>query len=458
MAVNKFSATNEELDFAKHVLGTEQQDVEVAPQESTTLQQVDRMLARGITRGSETLLGLPGTVVQQVRSLAQALPSGIVPEEELNFAQKAVRNLVEGLPSIEELRARSAEKLPQFEPESTGEEIQDELITDVASLAHPLLGGMGLLKSIGAAALGQSGKQAIKAAGGGPIAQEITKLGGMVFTGLFGAGRGVNTHINRLYQQANRFLPAGARVPYPTNRLTTIAQELGTGAMNTAKTEAAGLIGEINAKLVNGEMTMQEAIQFDRDINRSLRGAHNDPAKRRYLLQIHNAHQEALGRYAAQNPTWGAFYNEAKQAYAGIATSANVQNFIRRNTNLKNLSHAGLLLGLEETFVPGSPMAKLAVTGVLGTGTYIAELGRRITTNPALRRYYQNVIQASLTENRAMLARNLSGLERAAKEEFEKHPLPEYDVDNLPDETDAAISTDNQVPGIPINTQKSSTR
>jgi len=199
--------------------------------------------------------------------------------------------------------------------------------------------------------------------------------------------------------------------------------------MNDAKQSTLNIIEDIEKKAPNGVLSVEEFTQFDKDINRLLRQTRGDATKRGYLKQLKKVHAQGGNEYAKQNPSWGEKYQEAKQAYQGIANSLDVQDFVRKNFNLKNLSHAGILLGLEEAAIPGRTALKLGGLGATAATMYMAEIARRVATNPALRRYYQNVIKASLSNNKAMLVRNLEGLDRVAKKEFEKNPLPEYSFD-----------------------------
>lgn len=399
------------------------------PQERSFLEGVDRRASRYIQRGAESILGLPGDVVQLVRGLAQKLPGGIEPEENFNFVQRGGRRLLESLPGSAELRARSSEVRPGLEPESEFEDVEDEVVSDFAALALPVKGKIPFARALGLSMAGNMGKQVVKELGFSEGTQEATKMGLMLFSGMFGKGRGINNHIKNLYKKANNYVPEGAKFKYPTSKLNNFERMLKKGTMDESKLASMNILEDIKAKSPNGIMKVEEAIQFDKDINRAIGKSFNDKAKRGYLKQLKSAHSEALDTYAKENPTWGESWKEAKQAYQGIATSQDIQNFVKRNANLKNISHSAILLGLEEAAIPGHALEKLGALGLTASTMYAGEVAKRIAKNPALRRYYANVINASLSENKAMLTRNLAGLERVAKKEFEKNPLPIFDIE-----------------------------
>lgn len=395
------------------------------------LQNQVRRAERYLQRGSETIFGLPGDVVQLLRSGAQKLPGGITAEEDLNFIERGGRKLLEALPGSAELRARSAEYLPDLEPESESEEIEDELVSDFAALALPVKGKIPFARALGVSVAGNAGKQAMKQMGFDENAQDLTKMGMMLFSGMFGRGRGINKYISNLYKEAESFVPEGAKMAYPTKKINSVENILKKGTLNDAKQGALSIVEDIKAKSPQGMMAVDEAVQFDKDINRAIAKAQRagDKSKAGYLKQVKGAHASSMDEYAKQNPSWGDNWNKAKQAYAGIAQSENIKEYIKSNANLKNASHAAILLGIGETAIPGMYLEKAGVAGGAAATRYAAEVAKRLAKNPALRQYYQNVMTASLGENKAMLARNLAGLERTAKKEFENNPFPIFEFD-----------------------------
>lgn len=380
-------------------------------------------------RAGESLLGLPGDLVQLIRSGVQMLPGGITPEEDLNFAQRWTRKGLESLPGSEDLRAMSAESFPSLEPEGEFQRVEDEIVSDLAVLALPVKGKIPFAKALGQSLVGNLGKETVAAFGGGDSSQEATKLGLMVFTGMFGKGRGIKNHINNLFKEAEAFVPEGATVDYSKslNKLGKLESELRKGAIDASSKPVLQMIEDLKGKAPLGRMAADEAIAFDRSINELM----GDPALlkrgKKLLGGVKGANNEALDAFAKENPSWGDSWKEAKQAYQGIAQSEKIQKYIRNNTSLKDYAHAAAALGLEEAMIPGKAVGQLGALAGLSGAAYMGEVGRRVSQNPALRRYYANALNASLSENKSMLIRNLKGLERTMKKDLEDNPIEVFD-------------------------------
>ena len=411
------NAQNDDLD--SFFISVEENEKEVPLSES-----LKRRGRRYVARGVESIAGLPGDLVQTIRGLSS---SEEIDESQDNFAKRGARSLLEALPGSAEFRASNAEQYPELEPESQFEELEDEIVGDLAVLALPVKGKIPFARALGLSMAGNLGKEVVKEMGFSEGPQEATKMGLMLFSGMFGKGRGVNKHISNLYKEAESFVPEGARLKYPVNKLKNVEKIIGKGALTDAKQAVGDIVEEIKFKSPGGLMKVEEAIQFDKDINRAIGKAGADKTKSGYLKQLKKAHVESLNEYAKENPSWGENYKQAQQAYKGIETSQNVKNYIKRNMNLKNFTYATALLGLGGQYLPGSAGEKIGAIGSTAALLYAGTVAKRLATNPALRKYYGNVMQASLSNNKAMLSRNMAGLNRVAKKEFEDNPFPIFD-------------------------------
>lgn len=402
------------------------EEIEEAPiEEPGLLEKAKRQLHRIGVRVTAGGAGLPGDIYQTLEMAALHLPGGITPEEKLNFAQKGVKNLLQGFLSTDEINEKANEIYPELKAEGGVEETADEIATDFGTLINPIGGGLSFMKSLGMSVFGNLGKQAAKGLGFDETTQELTKMGSMLFAGMFSRGRGINSHIENLYKESKEFIPAGEMIQLKEKPLNKLKKSLGYGSVNDAKSEALNLIEEIEKKTANGLLIAEDAIQFDKDINRAIQKAGRDEQKSGNLKQVKKAYAETLDNYAQQNPSWAEKYNEAKQAYSGIAQSEKVQASIRSNLNLSNLKNAAILFGLEEFAIPGRAATKIAGLSLGAASLYATEVARRLAKNPALRKYYSNVITASMADNKPLLARSMKGLEKAAAKEFEADPWPD---------------------------------
>lgn len=391
---------------------------ENTPQQSPLVRHPRRVLQRG----AETVLGLPGDIVQFITSLA-----GPVPEEEkeqMDSGRKLWGSVLESIPTSSDIRARSAEVNPELEPKSELEGIADEFVEDVTALSIPVGGRVPFMKSIGTAFAGNLAKSGAKALNLSEGSQDLTKMGIMMFSGMFGKGRGLESYKNNLFKSARNSVNEGDVAKYNLKRMQNLRRDLMKGSMNDAKRPTLKILNEMEKKIKDGVIPVDESIQFDIDLGRAIRESGSDKQAKRNLLNLHSINNEALAEYGKTNPTFNESYKEANKIFQGLATSTAAKDFIKKNANLKNLSYSSALLGI----TPGALGMKMAGIGALGSGIYAAEVAKRIASNPALRRYYQNVLTASLNENKTQLMRNLSGLERVAKKEFDKEPFPTIEL------------------------------
>lgn len=403
------------------------------------------------SRAFETALGLPGDIYSLSRDVTGAIfpqgsqqdlsdnqkllrnifspitPGGLGPKEELSKPQQNLRSLFEMLPNSEELRAYAMEANPEFEPTSEQEARAQETTQDITGLA---LSGTGFLRSLGISLGGQLGKEAFKQMGYGEEGQNYAKLGSMLFSGMFRKGGGVNSFIDRAYKRARNSFSPGEAFNYNTNAYSGLRRKLNLGEVTPSERSVLDFLDTLESKVQNGQMTVEEAMKFNQNINERLRSAtkKTDIAN---LTELHKIHNKELGQYAKTNPTFAEAWKEGNQAFAGMANSFRVQDFIKRHANLNNLTHSLALLGMEEYLLPGNTLGKALSVGGVASGLYAADMSKRLMTNPALRKYYTNVVKAALQENAGALSRNLAGLEREAKKSFESNPLPDFESIDL---------------------------
>lgn len=421
-------SNSEEIEFTPMETVVEQQS-----QTRTPIQEGLRQIQRPLQRTGEVLFGAPGEIMNMLGGINDILEGGRKPEEALTWMQKYGRRFAEMFPDISELRARSAEVRPELEPESDVEQREDEFVQDVVTLFGPNMFGKGQAlskfgRALGTAAFGNLAAEGAKQLGVGETGQNITKMGAMLFSGMFGKGRGINTLIKNKYNQAAKAVPKGTKFQYNIDNLNKLEKSLQKGTINEAKEPVLKIIEDIRRKSPDGRMLVEEGVQFDKDINKALGRARGDKTLKGNLKQLKKTHNSSLENYAKENPTWGESWNEARELYKGIATSEDIQGYIRKNANLKNASYASLMLGMGGTYLPGGMLAKLGTAGGGAATLYASEIAKRLATNPALRRYYINVVNASLNENKGNLLRNLAGLNRTAKKEFENNPFPEFEI------------------------------
>lgn len=374
-------------------------------------------------RGAESIAALPGDIAQTVRGLASLIPS--VPEKKEHPALTALGYI----PGSEEIRKKTSEIFPELEPQSRFEEIEDAVVQDFTTLALPIKGKIPFARSIGLSVLGNLGKEGVKSIGAGETASEATKLGLMFLGGMFGKGRGVNTYINNLYKKADKLVSTKAKAEYPIKKLKAFERTLRKGSITDAKKAVLDVIDEMKGKLIDGKMKINQLTNFDKDLNRYIRKAGKDATKRGYFKRLKGFVNEPLEAYGKKNPQWYKNWSGAREATKGIRSGENVRKFIKKNANLKNFTYAGAILMQAGKYSPGPLSYKIGAPLAAAAAAYGIELLKRVATNPSLRKYYGQVVKASLNENKAMLARSIKNLDRAAKKEFEEEEFPTFNIE-----------------------------
>lgn len=363
-------------------------------------------------RAKEAIKGIPGDFVQTAQALANWLPGQ---KSKDTFISALGRDLIQRLPTTEDLRAEGAEQFPQFEPQDDKQAFAQEMAVDVSQLG---VGAGSILRGLGMAIAGQAGKKSAKALGADEFQQEMAKFGSSFIGGMFGGGRGLKTARNNAYTNMRNAIQPNEQFQYSQNPFVRVMRELNKGSPKENQAQI-NFVDEIFNKVSNNSMSAEDGERFYRQLNDRIRTASTDDAARLWN-RVLEAHTENLGNLSQQNPEFGKWFREGNMLHQGIAESNKVHKFIKKNANFKEFKNAMLFLGLEEAAVPGAGRVTAGSGLVLAAGAYATEVLRRISTNPAMRRYYMNIVNASLNENRHSLMRNLAGLERTLKKESEK--------------------------------------
>jgi len=401
---------------------------EKAAQGRTLGQGVARFGERAARTMGETLVGMPKDIFNMFKA---ASSYGKRSEESLSFLQKPLKKgyerIAAALPEIPgsaELRARDIEESPWIAPESKFEEAQDEVFRDFATLALPVKGKIPFVRAIGSALSGNLAKQTAKYFGLGEKPQEAAKLGTMILSGMVGRP-GLNTHVNQLYKEAESLLPEGVTVDYSKSleKLNNLEKQLKKGAVTSSDKTVLGMIKQIKNKVKDGRLAVDESVAFDRSVNDVM----GDPAllkgSKKLLGGVKGANMDAIESYAAQNPTWGDTWKEARQMYQGIHQTDAIKDFVTKNMSLGSLAYTATALGMTGLLSPVRLLSTFGKAGAAGATGYGALVLKRIATNPAMRRYYSNILGASLNQNKGMLVRNANKLEESLEKEFEKNPI-----------------------------------
>lgn len=392
--------------------------------EESTGKFIGRTAARSAARAAEAIVGLPGDIRDFITGLTgKGVEALGIPNAQEDFI-KAGRNIPvigTSFPSSSQIRENITQPVSgqYLEPKSSGEEISDEVVGDLATLLLPIKGKVPFLRAIGMTVGSNLGKQAIQSIGGSDTQAQFGKLGLMFLLG--GIGRGsAKKYANNLFREAIDSIPSDAKISNQSfiAAVNDFISNLQKGGLSPQKQPAYSLARQLKEKLRrgSGELEVNELPAFRKSINdyRFNRKAGLTDAGRFYLDRFDDIVNKQLMEYGKENPSFLKKYRDANIAVSGFKQSTKLGKYISKHYDINNLRPETLvLLGLH--------LSNPSILKKIGAGWLGAKgvaLAKRMTTNPVLRKYYANVIKNGLEENSAGLARNLEKL----NEELGKEP------------------------------------
>jgi len=396
----------------------------------------ERLKRQALSRGFEGAVGVFGDLEDLANSLLEgaigyATGTDVSGTMESMGQQSGVR-----FPRTGELRQAIGQATDfAYEPESGIEEFAGNVMEDLGALVSTsaTMGGAGKVpfaKTIGQLAVANAGKQAVKELGGSEAQQDLAKIGLLVMGGLASA-KGLGKHRNNLYSRAREAISPDATTSTRTisQELASVEKELAKGVATDAKRDSLRIIEEFRPKIQGGEVKVEELWELHKDINEMMRKPGLSNRARGFLQQTKNGVTKSLEEYGKTNASFAEALKEANQIHAGLAISDKVQGFARSNLSPKSMPYVYATLGMGAMMDPAAA-AKVAGGALAASGAaYGIELSRRIATNPAMRRYYGNVIKHAMDGNRTAFLRSANQLNKALKKDLENEPLEEFQGD-----------------------------
>jgi len=430
--------------------------------------------ARNITRtGSrmvETVLGLPGDIVQFADFVGSSLPQ--VPswmQQEPNFLQKSGNYLLNQLPTQQSLQKQSESLTGGYTaPQGSGEEVSDEIFKTLANLLSGTeakqivqgatsLGGAArqgkkLGRMLGQAIGAESAKEGVKLYKGGEGLQEAAKLGSLFVMGLtlprLTGEVNPDRYLNSLYRERDALIPQGTMVTpsgLQSDLQAFIDQQLRRGGPTPEKTQVAGIAQQFLDRLAQGPVEMDELIEMYRSVNRNRANVMAAPdldkagvrAARGYWGRMaHMFNGTIEGYLGGISPEALRLHRSANSGWASMAQSKSASNFI-----MNKLKGVPLHTGVAALFGGGifNPMGALQVVGgaagAAGLGTMAVksmEMAYRFLTNPTLRHYYNQVLINAIRENAPATVHAVQKLDKSYQKELKdpestvNRPVPKF--------------------------------
>ncbi len=373
-----------------------------------------------LTQAATGIAAAPFNIVKGVGSaLADLAPSrrGGMPE--------LTKELYEG-PNITQQARTSLEesrglKEGSLTPKGFTQETLDRIYSDSPFLAATAASGglSSFFPALGLSTSANAGAQVGKELGGGPIGELLGYLGGAA-TGAKGLNKlqslyqgyktglspkqvatGVRPHLEKVSREAyknSEKLFKDFKVPAePIEELITpIQQSLTRGATSKAKTEVLKNIEELTNKFQQGQVPIQDLIDFKKDFNKFgySRNSEEAPYFRGLARQLKDYIQEA----GAKNPEALKAFNQGEQLHGLLNSGQEV------------------LALLKDTFSPATFTKSKLLKSLFGIGGQAlnlfpaADAAKFLIRRPEARKYYADVIKAAASENPAAAIGSLKSL------------------------------------------------
>lgn len=392
---------------------------ETTPQK--ILPETKRHILRSLSRGAETLLGLPSDILQTAQLGARGLEKGAAKiREKIGLKPLDIKESPPGLPGSQELRELSTKIFGKtVTPQNEAETFADEVISDAVTLALPIKGKIPFLRSIGTAVAGNIAQKGAEKLGIGEKGQIGAKLGTFFLAGLTGRGN-VKKYWTEQYKKAQEAIPSREMVPTfrMERNLDKIQRELSKGIETPSKKFVLSPLNNIRKKIKTGRANVEDLIEMKKNLNeirgklyKDLTGKQSISYAQGKINDLANALDSEIAQYGRKNPTFFSHYKNANEAFSGFQQSKQFSRWLQQHIN--KIGKPTLILA-EALFPKLLPTTAVGFVGLKG-----GELLTRVFKNPTLKRFYLNVLKTSAEGNFPSALKNLNKMK---KEMEEKEP------------------------------------
>jgi molybdenum-dependent DNA-binding transcriptional regulator ModE len=377
----------------------------------SVLGEAARHIGRTGARAAESILGIPGDIASTGLGAVNLLTGGRIPGAE------QVQNY---LPSSENLRkitqALTGETL---EPQSTGERISDELVSDFAAFALPVKGKIpfksAAAKSILGNAAGFLGEKI-----GGPIGKGLAKIGTVLGISFAGGRKALNNAMQESYKAAEDLAGTAKESAKELGKdIKALTKDVNTGIKTPGKTFVSDSIKGISSAIKNDKIDVKDAWKFKKEVNELLGDKETPATARKYLGRLNESLNKVINSYGKTNTEFGKAFHQAEDIYKGLNGASeiakNIQNSVTPETLTNNLIKS-LLLGA--AFKTPGALPTIASGAGLVTGIQkLTRFSQLLKNSAEARTYYSNILRAASKENAAAISRNAKKLDKLATKE-----------------------------------------
>lgn len=440
--------------------------IEQKQQESESLVgYLARTGARTVARGAETILGLPGDIVSGVSNLANAGISAVtgqpgpIPERaSLNYPMfGALGEAVDvgarllgqespiprvNLPTSQDIKENVTQRLTgeKLEPQTSGEQAYDEIISDATALLLPTSGKVPGFKSIGRAlgisSVGNLAKWATEDITDSPLLGTGVKMGAMVLAGTAGGRKALETQKNVSYKQAYESIPEKATIPLnqtkrDIDKFKRHLKKSDNKAVNFIKDRIDAL-----EELIEDE-GLKPSVKSVIDLKQGWNSHFSEatPKERSALGKIVNILKDDITKYGKTNPGFYTPYQVGEELTGALRGSDYLKEFLSKNKRLqesikdpflkKFLTGVGVSAGAAASYalgIKGTALAGAALGAAGSAGQQISKTVQLFAKSLHARSYYKELVQNALAGNVSAAARDLARLNKVTQDFAKKNP------------------------------------
>lgn len=382
-------------------------------------------------RAAEGLIGAPQDIYSGVAGLANKGISALTGKENVLPSELPI------LPSSQSLRENVTNKYiaplyPEgyLEPQNFTEKVAQGVASDpTVALRAGLTGGASLPVDLGRSAFANTGIQAAKSAGFGPMGQFLSGVLGGVGFDLKRIGKTpgqlpkiAENLYKKNYETARSVAPlVQAPATSLSSQIDSLLDQVGTGLNTAGNRNARKILASAGSKINSKSNTISAKDLWDlkKELG-SLIGDHSiSPHEKSYYKQLFGTVAQELDQVGTQNPSFGVPYKKAEDLYKAVNVRSEIGNMIENNTGLQNLfknktTKALLGYGLGKAF---------GVPGLIGTiplsygARYTARVADFFKGHPEA----QNLMREALSEAANSNTAGFVGRLKTLKQEYDAY-------------------------------------
>jgi len=319
------------------------------------------------------LLGTPGDIINFVQRLSNVKePRTILPSSEQvgRFFEKAADE--------------------EFKPKTTAQEYIGNaagFLGSIIGTGGPLAGGT-LSKSLGRTALAAIVPSAVSTAGEkaelSPWLRAATTIGSALITHRV-TGKSLKTVNKELFNKATSLAEGKTVGTIGLERdLNTLEKTLAKGVSTPPKTAIKGVIKEIESKIKNGRIPVDELMEAKRNINERVGEFFNIKGSKNLFKNAGKVVDKGIQTFETENPEFKQAFRQANSMFKGMNETKVIERFISRHPIL---STEALLL---KKFIGPIFTGKSIGIAAAAKG---AEFATALARNPGLRKAYTDILK-----------------------------------------------------------------